>query len=184
MPNLSDLTVRFLSPANYRFAPPTVQAVAVREGMLEDHVIDFARFKPDYRPVVDNDLLQLNDVVVGLSGREMASVAIYHPQIPCPEPVTLAPFTVAFRTLNLIEAASILAGLIYRLERRRNLQFSEIRVMPITLLTEEQVPKFLALIKTAHEMHTNMRKREKTLRELIPATIHAFLNDNAKVTTI
>ena len=179
MPKLSDLTVRLLSPANYRFtSPQVVQAVRVRVDMLEDNVIDFTRFKPEYLSVVDNDLLQLNDVVVGLRGWEMASVGLYHPQISSPEPVTLASFTVAFRAHNLAEAASILAGLIYRLDRRANLQFSEIRAMPITLLTDEQVTKFLSLIKTVHEMRTNMRKREKILHELVPAIIHKFFKEN------
>jgi hypothetical protein len=173
------MAVRTLTPANYRFASAQVWAVQVRGSMLEDHVIDFARLAPDQRSVVDNDLLQPNDVVLGFTGREATSVGIYHSAFPSPEPVTLAPFTLAFRALNLAEATAILAGLIYRLQRRPGLELSEIRTMPIILLTDEQVVKFLELIKTTHEMWEKARKREKLMRELIPATIHKFFDDNA-----
>jgi hypothetical protein len=180
MPLLSELTVRLLHPANYRFTSDLVQAVRVGAANLEDRLIDFPRFKPDYRPVTENDLLQLNDVVVGLGvgSREVTSVGIYHSGLPSPEAVTLGSFTVAFRAHNLAEAASILAGLIYRLDRRRNLELSEVRTMPITLLSDEQVPKFLAVIKTVHDLRNAARQREKLLQELIPSVIHKFFKDN------
>jgi hypothetical protein len=177
MPKLSDLTVRLLHPTGYSFVSGAVQARQVREVMLEDHLIDFSRWEPEHRPATENDFLQLNDVVVGFHGREMFSVGIYHPEVRPPEPVTLGSFTVAFRAHNLAEAVSILAGLIYRLDRPgnpHNLELSALRVMPITLLYDQQIIKFLAVIKTVHEMRKNMREREKTLRELIPATIHKF----------
>jgi hypothetical protein len=177
MPKLSDLTVRLLHPTGYSFVSGAVRARQVREVMLEDHLIDFSRWQPEHRPATENDFLQLNDVVVGFHGREMFSVGIYHPLVRSPEPVTLGSFTGAFRAHNLAEAASILAGLIYRLDRPgnpHNLELSVLRTLPVSLLTDEQVPQFLALIKTVYDMRKNMREREKLLRELIPATIHKF----------
>jgi hypothetical protein len=184
MPKLSDL-VRTLTPANYRFTSNVVHAVAVQGFMLEDNVVDFSRLKqPIHKEALENDLLQRNDVVIGFKAfdigneREIDSAAIYHPQLPYPEPVTLASRTMAFRASNLSEATSILAALIYRLGRRRELTFREIRAMEITPLTDDQIPKFLDLIKVTHEMRVNMRKRDALMKELIPATVGKFYNDN------
>jgi hypothetical protein len=117
----------------------------------------------------------------------MTSVGIYHSSFSSPEPVTLGSFKIAFRTGNLIEATSIFAALIYRLNRFRQnhyqLELREIRSMPVELLTEEQVAKFLALIKTVHEIRVNSRLRDKLLRELIPCTIHKFFKDNGAGST-
>src|SRR4029077_11971200 len=137
MPKLSDLAVRMLSPAGYRFATGVVQAVTVRSPMLEDNVIDFERFKPEHRPAVENDLLMPNDIVLGFTGieREVTSVGLYYSALSCPEPVTLSPFTIAFRALNLSQATSTLSGVICRLNSRRNLSLGEIRAMEINLLT-------------------------------------------------
>jgi tRNA C32,U32 (ribose-2'-O)-methylase TrmJ len=180
MPKLSDLAVRMLSPAGYRFSTGVVKAVTVRSSMLEDNLVDFDRFKPEHREALENDLLHPNDIVLGFTGieREVTSVGLYHPALSTPEPVTLSPFTIAFRALNLSQATSILAGVIYRLNSRRNLSLGEIRAMEINPLTDEQVRKFLELLKTAHEMRVNMRKRDALMRELIPATIAKFFNDN------
>jgi hypothetical protein len=181
MLKLSDLAVRTLTPPGYRFSSGVVQAVAVQGAMLVDNVVDFEVNKlPRYREALENDLLQLNDVVIGTPGypRELTAVGIYHSALPCPEPVTLASGTLAFRARNLIEAVSILAALIYRLARRRSpLEFNEVRGMPVELLTEEQVPKFLELLKITHEMHVNARKRQKLMQELVPATVQKFYKD-------
>lgn len=184
MPKLSDMTVRTLSPANYRFSSDIIQAVAVQGAMLADNVVDFEVVKlPRYRPVVETDLLQINDVVIGFAGypREITSVGIYHPNISFAEPVTLSSNTLAFRAATLAEATSILAGLIYRLDRRRNpLEFSEVRGMQIEILTDDQITKFLDLVRVTHEMHVNARKRTKLMQELVPATVQKFYKDNAK----
>ena len=183
MPRLSDMSVRTLQPPNYRFTD-AVQAVQIEKPMLEDFVIDFERSKtPVYRSATANDLLQLNDVVIGvemlgINRMELTAVGLYHPALPTKESVTLGPRTLAFRALNLSEATSILAALIYRLERRSDLLLSAVRQMPVPLLTGEQVGKFLDLIKTTHEMSVNARKRSKLMKELIPATIHKFVKDN------
>jgi hypothetical protein len=188
MPKLSDLAIRTLSPPNYRFTSEAVKAVQVHPVMLEDNVVDLSRessSNPKYRDALADDFLMLNDVVIGLdystlNARSMNAVGIYHPTLPpFPEPVTLAPRTMAFRAANLGQAVSILAALIYRIDARMHLGFNEVRAMPVALLTDEQVVKFLDLLKTAHEMRTSMRKRDKLMRELIPATIQKFFNDNA-----
>jgi hypothetical protein len=185
MSKLSDLASRTLTPANYRFSSDVFSAVQVQGFMLADNVVDFSVFKdPKYREVIENDLLFPNDVVVGFSPldpgseREIVSVGLYHPAFPFAEPVTLAPRTLAYRAYNLFGAVSILAGFIYALDRRRALTLNAIRAMEIALLTDDQVVKFLELLKTAHEMRVNMRKRDALMRELIPATIAKFFSDN------
>lgn len=187
MPKLSELTVRLVSPRGYHYGSNVIQAVEVQEVMLEDNLIDFARLKPKYRPVEENDLLVLNDVVVGLKGNEMTSVGIYHSAFPSPEPVTLGSFKIAFRAGNLIEATSIFAALIYRLNRfpqgNYKLELREIRSMPVELLTEDQVTKFLELIKSVHEIRVNSRKRDALLKELIPGVVHKFFKDNGAGST-
>jgi hypothetical protein len=182
MKTIKELTIKTISTATNREAPPserTIKAARVHSRQL-DYVIDFDRFEPDYGfPVAENSLLEVNDIVVGFIGADASSVAIYAPSLKSPDPVTIANNTIALRPVDPIAAVSILAGILYAFDRKVSLRSFELKALPISLLSEEKVEKFLALLETIHSIRAKARMQEKLLRELVPATVYSFNNPAA-----
>lgn len=179
MKTIKELTTKTISTATNREAPPserTIKAARVHSRQL-DYVIDFNRFEPDYGfPVDENSLLEVNDIVVGFTGADATSVAIYSPSLRSPEPVTVANNTIAFRPVNREAAVSILAAILYAFDRKVSLRLFEVKALPIPPLTSEQVGKFLELVEIIHSIRVKARLQEKLLRELVPATVYHFNN--------